>query len=107
MTDIFITPNLIYWVLIGITIFFTTRTLGKLWRRRENARWTTGYLVVFLYGFFLVYFGWWDPATYIGLLFAVGISGAIKVGYELYRSSKEAEKLRQKGVKLDAETPGD
>ena len=98
MEDIFSTANLTYWVAIAITIAITTCTLGQLWRRRENARWTVGYLVVFLYGFFLVYLGYWDQATYIGLFFAVGISGAIKVGYELYRASKDAEKLRRKGA---------
>jgi hypothetical protein len=98
MTNIFSTPNLIYWIVIAITVTLTTATLGQLWKRRENARWTTGYAVVFIWGYFLVYLGYWDGATYIGLFFAVGISGAIKVGYEQYRHSREAAKLRREGV---------
>lgn len=105
MDHVFTTANLVYWVLIAITIAITTRTLGRLWRRRENARWTTGYAIVFVYGFFLVYLGYWDPTTYIGLFFAVGIAGAIKVGYELYRNSREAEALRRKGA-YRAQNPG-
>lgn len=94
MNEFFSTANLVYWTLITMTVVATTATIGKLWRRHENARWTTGYFIIFFYGFFMVHFGHWDANTYLALFFAVGLSGAIKVGYELYRSSREAERLR-------------
>lgn len=94
MNEFFGQANVNYWFFICVTIFITTATLGQVWKRRENARWTTGYAVVFFYGFFMVLWGYWDANTYLALFFAVGLSGAIKVGYELYRSSREAERLR-------------
>lgn len=92
---VFITANLIYWTIIAITILITTATLGRLWRRHENYRWTTGYVIVFFPGVILVYLGHWDLNTWAGLFFAVGISGAIKVGYERLINSLEAERIRK------------
>lgn len=87
--------NLTYWSIIILTIFLTTLTLGKIWKRHENARWTAGYFVLFFWGFFMVFLGYWDANTYLALFFAVGFSGGIKVGVEKYRSSKEAERIRK------------
>lgn len=98
---VFTTPNLIYWALIALTIFITTATLGRLWRRHENYRWTTGYVIVFFPGVILVYYGWWDLDTWAGLFFAVGISGAIKVGYERLINSLQAEEIRKGGNPYD------
>lgn len=104
--EIFNTANLIYWCVIAVTIFVTTTTLGQLWRRHENYRWTTGYSVVFFYGYFMVYLGYWDAGTYIGLFFAVGISGAIKVGYERLLKSREAARLREREGEANGQTIG-
>ncbi len=91
---VFTNANMIYWLLITIAIAITTMTLGQLWRRQENYRWTTGYAIVFLPGAIMVWLGFWDLTTWIGLFFGVGISGAIKVGYAQFRKSKDAERLR-------------
>lgn len=101
---VFTTPNMIYWLVIVVVIAITTTTLGRLWRRKENLRWTTGYAVVFLLGALLVWLGYWDLTTWSGLFFAVGLSGIIKVGYEHYRNSREAELLRR-GTRRDVDGP--
>ncbi len=97
MKTIFNHPNLIYWLFVALTISLATTTLGRLWRRQENARWTLGYAVVFAPGLILVYLGYWDLITWIGLFFAVGISGALKVGYQQYYNSKKADQIRRGG----------
>lgn len=97
MDTFFNSPNLAYWAAIIITVTATTTTVGQLWRRRENARWTLGYFIVFFWGYFMVLFGHFDAGTYLALFFAVGFAGAIKVGYEMIVSSREAERQRKAG----------
>ncbi len=76
--------------------------LGELWMRQENYRWTLGYAVVFGLGMPLVYLNLWDLNTWIGLFFAVGISGAIKVGYQQYSRLKvRDEELQEMLEKID------
>lgn len=102
MDTFFGTSNLIYWSLIIVTIFLTTKYIGPLWRRHESARWTLGYFVVFFYGFWMVLFGGWDGNTYLALFFAVGLSGVIKVGYELWHTSREAQAIRDRAGEIVA-----
>jgi len=94
-TGIFNLINIMYWAAMAVIILVEAATFGVLWRRRENHRWTMGYFTVFLAGVPLLMIGAWDVNTWVGLFFAVGISGAVKVGYESARQSWEARKLRE------------
>lgn len=100
MNEFFSIANLIYWTLIITTVFATTATLGKLWRRQENIRWTTGYFIIFFYGWFMVGYGGWDANTYLALFFGVGFAGVVKVGYEAIASSLTAQQLRQRATEI-------
>lgn len=86
--------NIVYWLIITIAMLISAVTLGQLWKRHENHRWTLGYVIVFLGGAIMVYLRHWDLNTWGGLLFAVGISGAIKISVQRYRDSIEAERIR-------------
>jgi len=87
--------NVIYWLVIALVIFIEAATFGVLWKRKENHRWTMGYFTVFLAAVPLVAIGAWDLQTWIGLFFAIGISGAVKIGVESSLSSWLARKLRE------------
>lgn len=96
MSDpVFNLPNMIYWLILAIFIVAETLTFGVLWARRESARWTMGYFTVFFLGIPLVVGGYWDTGTWVGLFFGVGLSGAIKVGWEQFHKSRTAQELRE------------
>lgn len=105
--DLFNIFDLMYWGLLFVVIWFEAVTFGDLWKRRESARWTMGYFTVFFLSIPLVVLRVWDVDTWLGLFFAVGVSGAAKVGWEQWRDSRLARRLRsQKGGWLDGwETP--
>lgn len=96
--EIFTPANFLYWAIIAGIITLTTWKLGKpkgLFARQENTRWTIGYFVIFFVGLWFVLFAGWDFVTFAGLFVGVGISGAIKVGFEGARVARLAKKLRQ------------
>lgn len=70
-----------------------------LWLRRENHRWTVRYFTAFVVGLVLVLWGWLDVLTWGALFFALGVCGAVKVGYLGFRESQAARKLRAKTPK--------
>lgn len=96
--EVFTWAHLVYWGLLAVVIFAEAASFGVLWEKREAYRWTMGYFTVFLMGIPLVWFGWWDETTWLGLFFGVGIAGAIKTGYEQTRKSREAKRLLKEGA---------
>lgn len=92
---VFNLPNLIYWLVLGLLIYVEARIFGVLWARREAARWTLGYATVFFLSIPLVAVGYWDTNTWVGLFFGVGLSGAIKVGWETVQKSQAAQEMRR------------
>jgi len=102
MDSFFSIPNLIYWTLIIVTVCITTPTLGKLWKRQENYRWTTGYFIIFFWSFPFVMAGRLDANTWLTLFFGVGFAGIIKVGYESLHNSQLADRIRR-AFKLEQE----
>lgn len=95
--ELFNVFHLIYWTGLGVIILIEAATFGVLWERREEARWTMGYFTVFFLGIPLVILGVWDAWTWVGLFFGVGLSGAVKVGFDIWRKARAARELRQKG----------
>jgi len=96
--NLFTATNFLYWIVLVLVIFLETLTLGVIWKRREAARWVTGYVTVFVLGLPLVLLGEWDAATFTALFVAVGLSGAIKVGVQQYADARRADSLRRHGV---------
>lgn len=104
--DIFNVFHLLYWGLMMVVILIEAATFGVLWERREAYRWTMGYFTVFFLGIPLVTLGVWDATTWVGLFFAVGVAGMVKVSFEAWRKSRMANQLRQKGGGADGwQTP--
>jgi len=90
--------NLLYWLALALVITIQHLTVGKLWKRQENHRWTLGYATVFGLSIPLVAAGKWDLCTWAALFFGVGISGALKTGLEQTSASAEAHSIRRKYV---------
>lgn len=90
--------NLLYWLALALVITIQHLTVGKLWKRQENHRWTLGYATVFGLSIPLVATGRWDLFTWAALFFGVGISGALKTGLEQTRNSAEARNIRRSYV---------
>lgn len=88
------TSNLAYWLATAATVTASTLTLGRLWRRKENHRWTAGYAIIFLGSFPWVMKRRLDLNTWAALFFATGIAGIIKVGLEGVEESMAAETIR-------------
>lgn len=87
--------NVLYWLALALVITIQHLTVGRLWRRQENYRWTLGYATVFGLSLPLVATGRWDIFTWAALFFGVGISGALKTGLEQAKDSNEAHHLRR------------
>jgi len=87
--------NLLYWLALALIITIQHLTVGKLWKRQENHRWTLGYATVFGLSIPLVAAGKWDIFTWAALFFGVGISGALKTGLEQTSASAEAQHIRR------------
>lgn len=93
--EIFTPLNFAYWILLAIVILVQTLTIGRLWLRREAARWTLGYISVFIVGLLPLLAGEWHFGTYAALFVGVGISGAVKVGVQQYTEAHHAAQLRR------------
>ena len=75
ITGLFFNPvHALFWVILGLIIVIQNLTVGRLWRRKENHRWTLGYATVFGLSLPLVISGRWDLVTWSGLFVSVGIS---------------------------------
>lgn len=68
--------------------------VGDFWRRRENPRWTAGYLAGYLGVLGFVTSGLLDARTWLLMMGSLGICGAVKVGWEASRDASIARRLR-------------
>ncbi len=103
--ELFNAYHLVYWSGLALIILLEAATFGILWERKEAHRWTMGYFTVFYLGIPLLILGVWDVKTWIGLFFAVGVSGAVKVGFEAARKSWQARQLRKGDASKNGTSP--
>lgn len=93
--QLFNTPNYLYWLIVALVIAIETMTLGRLWKKKEAYRWTTGYATVFALSLPLVAAGYWDIGTWAGL------------GLGQFRDSLEAQQARRQRPHLVLRTNDD
>lgn len=80
--------------LVGVDLLI----LADLWVRRENHRWTLQYFAGFVVGLLPVLWAGLDVLTWGALFTALGVCGAVKVGYHAICDSQEAKRLRERGA---------
>lgn len=89
-------PNIVYWLVLALTIYLMSRRIHEAWKRQENHRWTLGYATVFALALPGVYLGYLDFATYATLFVGVGVAGMIKVGKTQADRVARAQAIRER-----------
>lgn len=88
-----------------------THVIGRVWRRRESARWTAEYFAAYLLilGSIILggHDGYYDLVTWGKMFASLGIAGMVKVGWEAARDSYRAHRIRQMNpAEVEAEGVG-
>ena len=69
--------------------------LGWFWRRRENQRWTTAYILAWLVVLAFILNGSFELRTWMLMLGSLGVCGMTKTGWESARDAYRARDLRR------------
>lgn len=81
---------------LALLIAVEHRTVAYLWRRRWITRTTLGVATVMAVTGVLVLFGLLDARTWMFILFAFGVAGAVTAGLYAWEEATGAEQMRGK-----------